>query len=361
MVAVAGAGGPAVAWLLAVPGASRTLLDARVPYSAAALEELLGFPPTQAASRKTAAAMAQAAYRAALRLREHDAPVVGIGLTASIATDRPKRGQHRAHAAAWSARGRQGRSLTLAKGLRDRRGEDRLVSRLLLSLMAQAMGLDGELDLDLDDDETVEIAEILYRDPLHALLSGHVDSVAAAPDGSMAADLPFRGALLAGSFNPLHRGHERLADAAEAILDTDVAFELSVENVDKPPLEESEARSRVAQFRGGRPAVLTRAKTFVEKARLFPGCAFVIGYDTAERLFQPRYYGGSQAAMLAALSEMRALGTRFLVAGRAEGGRFRTLADVSVPGGFRDMMSPIEPSLFRSDASSTEMRMAGRA
>ena len=40
----------AVAWLLSVPGASRTVLDVQVPYSRASLTELLGYSPQSYAS-----------------------------------------------------------------------------------------------------------------------------------------------------------------------------------------------------------------------------------------------------------------------------------------------------------------------
>ena len=32
------------------------------------------------------------------------------------------------------------------------------------------------------------------------------------------------------------------------------------------------------------------------KARLFPGCAFVVGADTAKRVVDPKYYGNSQVS-----------------------------------------------------------------
>ena len=96
---------------------------------------------------------------------------------------------------------------------------------------------------------------------------------------------------------------------------------------------------------------------FFEKARLFPGCTFVIGSDTAVRLIDPRYYDGSNVKMLNALEEMRGQGCRFLVAGRVSGGDFRTLDAVDVPKDFRDMFTPIAESEFRSDLSSTDMRL----
>ena len=50
----------AIAALLAIPGASRFLLEARVPYGTAALDEFLGARPEQYCSDRTARAMAMA-------------------------------------------------------------------------------------------------------------------------------------------------------------------------------------------------------------------------------------------------------------------------------------------------------------
>ena len=90
------AGVQALSWLLAVPGASHTVLDARVPYAPAAMAELLGAMPEIFASPGTAAAMARAAYRQAAQLAALGEPLVGLGCTCALATDRPKQGQHKA-------------------------------------------------------------------------------------------------------------------------------------------------------------------------------------------------------------------------------------------------------------------------
>ena len=130
-------------------------------------------------------------------------------------------------------------------------------------------------------------------------------------------------------------------------------------NVDKPPLELAEVQRRVAQFQGAGTVVLTRTETFHKKAQLFPGCRFVLGWDTATRLIQPRYYGDSESAMLTALAEMWGSGCRFAVAGRIDGaGVFRTLADVNLPAGFHPLFSDIPESAFGSDLSSTAIRDA---
>ena len=107
VVSVAGAGTAAISWLLGVAGASRTVLEISVPYASPALTEFVGYEPTQFVSEETAVAMAKSAYRRALHLREGAAPVVGIACTATIATDRTKRGEHRCHIAAWHSSRRQ--------------------------------------------------------------------------------------------------------------------------------------------------------------------------------------------------------------------------------------------------------------
>jgi hypothetical protein len=136
-----------------------------------------------------------------------------------------------------------------------------------------------------------------------------------------------------------------------------VAFELSVVNVDKPPLAAEEVRRRLAQFRGEATVELTRAPTFHDKARLFPGVTFVVGIDTAERILHPRYYGGDEAGTRAALDEIARAGSRFLVAGRVDTrGRFMTLAALDVPAPFAPLFAEIPEHRFRHDVSSTALR-----
>jgi hypothetical protein len=190
---------------------------------------------------------------------------------------------------------------------------------------------------------------------LDELLAGRLRSVTVAPTGEARGDDPPPGALLSGAFNPLHQGHAGMAAAAAALTGLPVAFELAVVNADKGALGHDEVLSRAAQFAGRHTLVLSRAPLFVQKAALYPGRAFVLGYDTAARLVAPRYYGG-EAGMLAALVALRDAGCSFLVAGRLVDDRFCTLADLPVPAAFAPLFTAIPEALFRADVSSTALR-----
>src|SRR5262245_33641137 len=97
VLAITGGGTGAIAELLRVPGGSRLLLEAIVPYDAGSLRDFLEAEPAQACSEETAVAMAERArHRAAALARPGELPI-GLGATASLASDRPKRGDHRCH------------------------------------------------------------------------------------------------------------------------------------------------------------------------------------------------------------------------------------------------------------------------
>ena len=360
VIAATGGGVGAVAALTGVPGASRTLLGAAVPYSPAALDRYLGVRPEPACSAETAADLALAALD---RAREFEPDsirdLLGVGVTCSLATDRQRRGPNRCFVAVAGAGMSVHRELTFNKGARDRAGEEAVATALVLATLFDAAGIEHHnLDLGLLGDEQATESTPGARYWLSRLESGRVDRVALNGAGEVVTDFDPDGlALLAGSYNPLHEGHSALMAAASAELGAPVMPEMSLQNVDKPPLSADEILRRVSQFQPADTVLITRAATFREKARSFPGATFVIGADTADRLIDPKYYGDSNERMQSALVEIQAAGCRFLVAGRVgAGGEFRTLADVDIPAGFAEMFADLPEARFRSDLSSSALR-----
>ena len=213
----AGAGSLALFWLHSQGGSSRTVLEAVDRYAALSTIDLLGTQPRRFVTAETARSMASHAYQRGLRLSAGDAPVVGIGCTATIATDYAKRGKHGCRVCVVGRTRCSQYAITMQKGVRTRQEEEVLVSIIVLQGLARACGLEPALALQLAETEVLKTDSEAFRDPLDSLLAGKVKTVTMRPDGDMAADRPLgEMAMLSGAFNPLHAGHIQLARAATA-------------------------------------------------------------------------------------------------------------------------------------------------
>jgi hypothetical protein len=360
VLATTGGGASAAAMLLAVPGASRTILEVHVPYAEDSFCSFLGKRPEGFCSAPTGIALAETAWARAAYLAPHG-QCLGIGCTASLATDRPKRGEHRFFISIAGETAVSSHSLVLEKGTRSRFEEEDLLDAVLLNALAESLGLSDRLPLGLSAQETLQTSTVergrlakFMRDPAAVLCSGI--------DGRLSDSTPKPTVLIAGSFNPVHEAHWALARIATEHCGASAVFELSLANVDKPSLQLAEVLQRLAQFHGRGPIWLTHAPTFVEKARRFPNCTFVVGMDTAERIAAVRYYGDDEERCRRAAEELRSSGCRFLVAARADAaGCLRGLDDIELPECFGQLCTGIPKDQFHIALSSTELRKQAAA
>ncbi len=194
---ITGGGSAFLSDYLSLPGASRSFLEATIPYSPEATNAFLGRRPENYSSEQTARLLASAALRRARTLadaekanaraasdvekpnknqkikeavenarqnaneRLEDAEnfdlsafsLVGVGATASLVSDRPKRGEHRIFCAVETLFETFSATLTLAKGARDRAAEERLAADFILTvlLFAAETAVDRTAALGLDE------------------------------------------------------------------------------------------------------------------------------------------------------------------------------------------------------------------
>jgi molybdopterin-guanine dinucleotide biosynthesis protein A len=292
-----GGGSGALNALLSTPGASRFVVEAQIPYSPEALFSYLGEEVDQSCSLQTAQKLAEVAFKKAIQNPESRiSNPVSVSCTAALQTDRERRGDDRAFICIKTAEAEKVYALYLSKA--SRADQEKLLSDWLLVLIAQAVGAE-------------------------------------------------RGLMLSGSFNPVHQGHLKLLNVADAMTGLRGTLELSCANVDKPDIPEEEILRRASAIKNV-PVALTHAPRFVRKADLFPRTTFAVGYDTAERLIAYAKPGEWDL--------FQTLETKFLVAGRRHGGAFQTLGNLNLPKGFESLFEAVPESKFRADISSTELR-----
>ena len=151
IVTATGAGSLAISWLLGVAGASRTVLEANVPYASSSTVDYIGFEPKEFASLEVASALAESARSRSIKLASNSSEkLIGLGCAAAIATDRTRKGDHCAFVSVDIGNDEIiTHTLNLKKGARDRDDEENLVSRLILNCLAAASGLNSRIDLPL--------------------------------------------------------------------------------------------------------------------------------------------------------------------------------------------------------------------
>lgn len=370
-----GGGSLAIPHLLTTPGGSGIVLEALVPYARPAVDRLLGGCQETYCSPKTARRLAAAAWQRACDLEAAvaaDGPgsteppssrAVGVAVTASLRTTRPKRGHHRICVAVQTLASTHVVELVLEKDARSRSDEEQIAAALLFDLLMEACHLPAadreSLTGSLRSGEHVVHDHVDAPASWQALLAGTRSAVAvpeAVVTASAEPSMPAAGHLVfPGSFDPLHEGHRLMARIAEEIAERPLAWEISVRNVDKPLLDFIAIRDRAAEFVGQR-LWLTRAATFVEKLDIFPESTFVMGADTYARLADPRYYGGSTDAAARAVETIAAKARGLIVFGRARNGIFEDASHLEVPQPLREISYFVSQREFRLDISSTDLR-----
>ena len=158
--------------------------------------------------------------------------------------------------------------------------------------------------------------------------------------------------ILSGSFNPLHEGHIELLKASSKEFKKKPLFEISIKNVDKSEINFNDLMDRINQFKSLGKLVVTNSAKFEEKSKIFKESIFVIGYDTALRLVDSKYYSDDFRKSLKIIEKNNC---SFLVSGRFINKKYNKPNNINFEE-YDYLFNILSEEKFRIDISSTELR-----
>ena len=158
--------------------------------------------------------------------------------------------------------------------------------------------------------------------------------------------------ILSGSFNPLHEGHIELLKASSKEFKKNPLFEISIKNVDKSEINFNDLMDRINQFKSLGKLVVTNSAKFEEKSKIFKESIFVIGYDTALRLVDSKYYSDDFRKSLKIIEKNNC---SFLVSGRFINKNYKKPNNINFKG-YDYLFNILSEEKFRIDISSTQLR-----
>jgi len=342
-----GGGTNAISEFLKVPGASKSVLESYVPYAKESLDYYLLKQPDHYCSLRTTLSMAAKAYSAAKKIDQNTNPknLLGVAVTASLATNYSKKGEHKFFIAIQTYKYSSSFSFTFPKkGELTREEEELIVTDHIINAIAQSCKVQNQK---LVENSSLEIKTVKAEKNWVKLVANKIDFVSSS---NRIPELIFP-----GSFNPFHSGHNSMSELAEKKTGLGLAYEICIQNADKPPLSYHEIETTLDQFSHGQEWVLTKAGKFTDKAALFPNSVFIIGADTLTRILDEKFYLNRED-MLNQLDLFNSHNINFLVFGRKIKSNFIDLDSVSIPQHIAKRFSGFGEEIFRDDISSTLIR-----
>ncbi len=407
VLAITGGGAEIIGELLRHGSGSATVLDAVVPYSTDAMDHFLGRKPEKYCSEKTARLMAMVAYQRALELSkvtgETAGPdMIGIGATCKLRAANEREGRkHEVHVAI-QATCKTGVCTLELTADRTREEEEKIAALLIFNVLArhcgvqeidlpdgigmpEGIGIEAGIDVGEGEGEKVikkyasvsgAIGDLLKQQRCspespcktagmarinlnEAKVSEEITTEEIKLAKPEKPDKPEKSEktklVFSGSFDPCHKNHVFMAECASKKYNVPVYFEISLMNVDKPPIDFISLGQRLdslrkytdEEFMGG--VCLTNAPLFLQKADLFPNSTFIIGADTFNRLFDAKYYDGEVDTHVI-LRSFKEKNVRFMVFQRKS-------VKISVNPGILEFCEIIPMDEYEDDGtSSTEIR-----
>lgn len=332
-----------------VPGSSAYLSGCTFPYSMEEQEELLGFKPEHFCSEEAAIDLASAAYMKVYKFGGKKP--VGVGITASVASEKEHRGEHRVFICTITNENIRLFHHIFLKGVGtiDRFVDGADCDSYGLAILLGSIGIHHS---DNSYNESMDVTKLarerFFKRPFFSANGKRLESL---PTNK-------RLALMPGAFNPPHEGHTSAAQHVLNEYNKTVVYQITAAPPHKEAMSVQELLQRAKLLQGTDRLFTKGSPLYLDKARAFPGVPLVVGADAMVRMLDPKW----GVDPLDLLSELRKLNTKLLVTGRLVGDKFVSYEMILKDIFYQDnslwqlatqIMLPVEG---RVDLSSTELR-----
>jgi nicotinamide mononucleotide (NMN) deamidase PncC len=322
-VVATGAGAGFQQELWETPGSSAYLSGASFPYAPEEQEELLGFMPEHFCSMENAVDLASAAYMKAYKFGGKKP--VGVGIAASVASEKAHRGPHHAFVAAISDEKIYVYEQVFDKGVGfdKRKADGILCDELGLCITNDILGAavyPGDQRVGRNWKDGTELARQRFFNRSFFTAEGKRYNISVVDMLN-----PKRFALMPGAFNPPHEGHYGASDTLSAEYGLKTVFEITSDPPHKDALSVQDMLKRAKLLQGHDRIITQGIPFYLQKARAYPGMPIVMGADAFVRLLDPKW----AVNMKEFLSDLSEMNTTLYISGRDIDGKFTTHQDIS--------------------------------
>lgn len=296
---ITGGGTSAIGDLLSNGGGSSYMMESVINYATNSTHQILGYVPKHYASNETTRALAMKAYLRALELSGNKNSV-GLACSSKLYSEGERAGrQHEIHVAIQDNLNTWTFSTSISHLLNDREYQENVNATIILEALHRFIKKDTlNTIIDIENKYDVSINCAGYPELNKGM---HTNTDIWWND--------VKPVIFPGSFNPVHKNHINICNCVYQRTSRQPWLELSIKNTDKPTMD---AISLLERIRGIKAVsknnhiagyIVTDKSLFIDKAQLYQDPTFVVGSDTINRVFDPKYY--TDAAQYLARKELK--------------------------------------------------------